>query len=37
MNDETITLLGNAGAKWPASPDDATLETFPNRNPEQEY
>jgi len=37
MNEKEITLLGNAAAKWPSSPEDATIETFPNRSPAQEY
>lgn len=37
MNEKTISLLGNAEAKWPQSPEDATLETFPNRTPENNY
>lgn len=37
MKEKSITLLGNASAKWPQSPEDATLETFPNRNPDREY
>jgi len=37
MNEKSITLLGDATAKWPSSPEDATIETFPNRNPEREY
>ncbi len=37
MNEKTITLLGNAEAKWPQSPEDATLETFPNRTPQNDY
>jgi len=37
MNEKSITLLGNATAKWPSSPDDATIETFPNRNPQSQY
>ncbi len=32
-----ITLLGNASAKWPQSPDEAALETFPNRTPQNDY
>ncbi len=37
MKEKTITLLGNAEAKWPKSPADATLETFPNRTPQNDY
>jgi len=37
MKEKPITLLGNTAAKWPQSPEEATLETFPNRSPEQSY
>lgn len=37
MDEKTITLLGNAEAKWPQSPADATLETFPNRTMGRDY
>ena len=32
-----ITLLGNAAAKSPASPKEATLETFPNQFADRDY
>lgn len=34
---DSLTLLGNSQSKWPQSPDDARLESFPNRNPQQAY
>lgn len=37
MKEQSITLLGNSEAKWPQSPEEATLDTFPNRTPEREY
>ena len=37
MKEKSITLLGNAAAKWPQSPEEATLETFPNRSLGCEY
>ena len=37
MKEKTITLLGNAAAKWPQAPEEAGLETFPNRTPDQSY
>ena len=37
MSSKPITLLGDATAEWPSSPDEATLETFPNRNPDRDY
>jgi 7-cyano-7-deazaguanine reductase len=32
-----ITLLGRSEHRLPASPDEATLETFPNRTPGRNY
>ena len=32
-----LTLLGNSQSEWPQSPDEAKLETFPNRSPQQYY
>src|SRR5437588_13123715 len=32
-----ITLLGNAGETSPASPNDAKLETFPNKFADRDY
>ncbi len=37
MEEKEISLLGNTEAKWPKSPEEATLETFPNRSPENNY
>ena len=37
MENKSITLLGNTAAKWPQTPEEAELETFPNRNPDREY
>lgn len=37
MGKKEISLLGNAAAKWPQSPEEATLETFTNRSPENAY
>jgi 7-cyano-7-deazaguanine reductase len=34
---ETLTLLGNSQTKWPASPEEARLEVFPNKNPDHCY
>ena len=34
---ELLTLLGNSQSSWPQSPDDARLETFPNRSPQNHY
>ena len=36
MND-SLTLLGNSQTQWPPSPDEAKLETFPNRSPQHAY
>ena len=35
--DQSLTLLGRSESRLPASPDEAQLETFPNRNPERDY
>lgn len=35
--DPSLTLLGHSESRLPASPDEAKLETFPNRNPERDY
>ena len=35
--DQKLTLLGHSESRLPASPDEARLETFPNRNPERDY
>jgi len=32
-----LTLLGNSEASFPKSPEEATLETFPNRNQNRDY
>jgi 7-cyano-7-deazaguanine reductase len=32
-----LTLLGRSQSSLPASPDEATLETFPNRSPQRDY
>ncbi len=32
-----LTLLGRSESRLPASPDEAKLEIFPNRNPERDY
>lgn len=32
-----LTLLGNSRAGFPASPENARLETFPNPNPARDY
>lgn len=32
-----ITLLGRSESRLPASPEDAVLETFPNRSSDREY
>jgi len=37
MTDAPLTLLGRSENKLPSSPDDAKLETFPNRNPGRNY
>jgi 7-cyano-7-deazaguanine reductase len=37
MSDTPLTLLGRSENKLPASPDEAHLETFPNRNPGRNY
>ena len=38
MNDsEDLTLLGHSESRLPAHPDEAKLETFPNRNPKRDY
>ena len=37
MPDPQLTLLGRSENKLPASPDEAKLETFPNRNPGRNY
>jgi 7-cyano-7-deazaguanine reductase len=34
---DPLTLLGNSQTSWPQSPDQAKLESFPNRNPDQHY
>jgi 7-cyano-7-deazaguanine reductase len=36
-DDSHLSLLGRSESQLPASPDDASLETFPNRNPERDY
>ena len=33
----SLTLLGNSQTKWPQSPEEAKLETFPNRSPQHAY
>lgn len=32
-----LNLLGRSESRLPASPDEAKLEIFPNRNPERDY
>ena len=32
-----LTLLGNSVGSLPASPEEATLETFPNKSPDRKY
>jgi 7-cyano-7-deazaguanine reductase len=34
---ESLTLLGKPETRLPASPDEATLETFPNHRPGRRY
>lgn len=34
---KTLTLLGRSESRLPKSPDQATLETFPNRTPGRNY
>jgi 7-cyano-7-deazaguanine reductase len=34
---DPLTLLGNSQTSWPQSPDQAKLESFPNRSPDQHY
>ncbi|MFN0128463.1 MAG: preQ(1) synthase [Verrucomicrobiales bacterium] len=34
---DTISLLGRSETRLPRAPDVATLETFPNRNPQRNY
>jgi 7-cyano-7-deazaguanine reductase len=34
---DSLTLLGNSQTIWPQSPDQAKLETFPNRSPQHAY
>ncbi len=35
--EESLTLLGNRGVKYPQDYDPALLETFENRHPDREY
>ena len=35
--DPPLTLLGRSERRLPASPEEARLETFPNRSPERDY
>ncbi len=35
--DSTLSLLGRSEHRLPASPDEAALETFPNRTPGRQY
>jgi 7-cyano-7-deazaguanine reductase len=37
MSDPNLSLLGRSEHKLPASPDEAKLETFPNRTPGRNY
>lgn len=37
MPKPALTLLGRSEHRLPASPDEAVLETFPNRNPGRRY
>lgn len=34
---QDLNLLGRSESRLPASPDEAQLETFPNRSPERDY
>ena len=34
---DDLTLLGQSGSPAPTSPEEATLESFANRNPERDY
>ena len=34
---KNLSLLGKAGSRLPASPDEATLEIFPNQRPGRRY
>jgi 7-cyano-7-deazaguanine reductase len=34
---DSLKLLGNSQFKWPASPEEASLEIFPNKNPDHSY
>ncbi|MEN9991089.1 MAG: NADPH-dependent 7-cyano-7-deazaguanine reductase QueF [Verrucomicrobiota bacterium] len=34
---DSLTLLGNSQTRWPQSPEEAKLETFPNRSPQNCY
>lgn len=34
---ESLTMLGHSEGGLPATPDDATLETFPNQSPQHNY
>ena len=36
-SDKDLTLLGNSAGKLPSSPEEATLETFPNKSPGRQY
>lgn len=36
-NEESLTLLGNRGVKYPQDYDASLLETFENKHPEREY
>lgn len=37
MTPDDLTLLGRSESRLPASPEEAALETFPNRNPDRNY
>ena len=37
MSDTDLSLLGRSEHRLPASPDEAALETFPNRTPGRNY
>jgi len=37
MTEDSLTLLGRSENKLPASPDEAKLESFPNRTPGRNY
>ncbi len=36
-DEPNLSLLGRSESRLPGSPDEASLETFPNRSPERDY